>query len=155
MAVNNEGCDQYRGWFQSSLLTAMALHGQAPYRTVISHGFTVDDQGHKMSKSLGNVIDPMDVVNQFGADILRLWVASSYYTSELGLSKEILQREADVYRMLRNTMRFLLGNLCDFKLENLLPLTELLTLDRWALDLITQLQNTFKECYEKIGRAHV
>lgn len=143
-----EGCDQYRGWFQSSLLTAIAINGQAPYQTVISHGFTVDDKGHKMSKSVGNVIDPMEVVNKTGADILRLWVASSYYTSEMGLSQEILQREADVYRMLRNTARFLLGNLCDFKPENLLPANELLALDRWALNLVVELQGVFKECYE-------
>jgi len=143
-----EGCDQYRGWFQSSLLTAIAINGGAPYKAVISHGFTVDDKGHKMSKSVGNVIDPIEVVNQFGADILRLWVASSYYTSELGLSKEILQREADVYRMLRNTARFLLGNLCDFKLENLLPLSDLLDFDRWALNLVWELQKEFKACYE-------
>lgn len=109
-----EGSDQYRGWFNSSLTTAVAVHGQAPYKTVLSHGFTLDGEGRKMSKSLGNVIIPQKVVDQLGADILRLWVSSVDYTADVRISDNILKQIAEVYRKIRNTLRFLLGNLSDF-----------------------------------------
>src|SRR5690606_30601590 len=106
-----EGSDQHRGWFQSSLLTSVAAKGVAPYRTVLTHGFTVDAQGRKMSKSLGNVVAPQKVVNSLGADILRLWVAATDYRGEMNVSDEILKRTSDAYRRIRNTARFLLANL--------------------------------------------
>ncbi len=109
-----EGSDQHRGWFHSSLLTSVAMHGHAPYDEVLTHGFTVDAQGRKMSKSLGNGIEPQDVMKNYGADILRLWIASADYRNEMALSDEILKRVADAYRRIRNTARFLLGNLHGF-----------------------------------------
>ena len=109
-----EGSDQHRGWFQSSLLTSVAMRGSAPYRTVLTHGFTVDARGQKMSKSRGNVMAPQKVVNSLGADILRLWVAATDYRGEMYVSDEILKRIADAYRRLRNTARFLLANLNGF-----------------------------------------
>ncbi len=144
-----EGSDQFRGWFQSSLLTATAMYGKAPYRISLSHGFTIDVQGQKMSKSLGNVILPEKVWNSLGADILRLWVASTDYRSEATISDEILQRVAEVYRRIRNTGRFLLSNLFDFNpKENLVPFTELLALDRWAIDRVRQLQLEVRQAYD-------
>ncbi|EDY87117.1 isoleucyl-tRNA synthetase [gamma proteobacterium HTCC5015] len=116
-----EGSDQHRGWFQSSLLTGVGLRGIPPYKQVMTHGFTVDSHGHKMSKSQGNGIEPQEIINSLGADILRLWVASSDYTHEMTLSQEILKRTADSYRRMRNTMRFLLANLTGFEPENALP----------------------------------
>ena len=109
-----EGNDQYRGWFQSSLLTAVATKGEAPYKEVVTHGMVVDGEGRKMSKSLGNGIDPIDIVNEYGADILRLWATSSDYHAEIRLSKDILKQIAEVYKKIRNTIRFLLGNTSDF-----------------------------------------
>jgi isoleucyl-tRNA synthetase len=109
-----EGSDQHRGWFQSSLLTSVAMHGKAPYRAVLTHGFTVDEKGRKMSKSLGNVVAPQKVLNTLGADVLRLWVAATDYRSEMSVSDEILKRMSDSYRRMRNTARFLLGNLNGF-----------------------------------------
>ena len=109
-----EGSDQHRGWFHSSLLTSVALHDRAPYRAVLTHGFTIDDKGRKMSKSLGNVIVPQKVVGTLGADVLRLWVAATDYANEMSLSDEILKRVAESYRRVRNTARFLLGNLAGF-----------------------------------------
>lgn len=136
-----EGSDQHRGWFQSSLLTSEALYGRAPYRGVLTHGFTVDESGRKMSKSLGNVIAPQKVVKNLGADVLRLWVAASDYRGEIAASDELLKRTADAYRRIRNTLRFLLGNLYDFESnENALAPTELLDLDRWVLEQARQLQ---------------
>ena len=110
-----EGSDQHRGWFQSSLKTAMAINGSAPYKTVLTHGFTVDADGKKMSKSLGNVITPSEITNKLGADILRLWVASVNYTQEITVSDEIFKRQADAYRRIRNTSRFLLANINGFE----------------------------------------
>ncbi|MBC7161215.1 MAG: isoleucine--tRNA ligase [Immundisolibacter sp.] len=129
-----EGSDQHRGWFHSSLLTSVALHGRAPYRGVLTHGFTVDAGGKKMSKSAGNVIAPQKVINQLGADVLRLWVASTDYSAEMSISDEILSRSADAYRRLRNTARFLLANLVDFDpaVHGLQP-TDMVALDRWLL----------------------
>jgi isoleucyl-tRNA synthetase len=109
-----EGSDQHRGWFQSSLLASVAMRGVAPYKGLLTHGFTVDAQGRKMSKSMGNVVAPQKVVNSLGADVLRLWVAATDYRGEMGVSDEILKRMADSYRRMRNTARFLLANLNGF-----------------------------------------
>jgi isoleucyl-tRNA synthetase len=136
-----EGSDQHRGWFQSSLLTALAMQGKPPYKTVVTHGFTVDGKGHKMSKSLGNVVALDKAVKQYGADILRLWIASSDFHGEIPISDEIMKRVGDVYRRLRNTARFLLANLHDFALEkHLLAPADMLPLDRWVMDHALQLQ---------------
>ena len=144
-----EGSDQHRGWFQSSLLTGTAINGQAPYRQVLTHGFTVDADGKKMSKSLGNVVAPQSVVNTLGADVLRLWVAAADYRQEMTVSDEILKRVADTYRRIRNTARFLLGNLHDFDPESdLLEASECLPLDRWAMDRAAQLQGRIAEAYK-------
>jgi isoleucyl-tRNA synthetase len=143
-----EGSDQHRGWFQSSLLTAIAMHGQAPYRQVLTHGFTVDQHGRKMSKSLGNVVSPQQVVKTFGADVLRLWVAATDYRGEMNVSQEILQRMADTYRRIRNTARFLLANLHGFEPErDALPITELLALDQWIIDRAWLMQNVIQSAY--------
>ncbi|MEE4331176.1 MAG: class I tRNA ligase family protein, partial [Wenzhouxiangella sp.] len=143
-----EGSDQHRGWFQSSLLTSVAMHGTAPYRQVLTHGFTVDADGRKMSKSLGNVIAPQQVMNTLGADILRLWVAAADYRQEMSVSDEILKRVADAYRRIRNTARFLLGNLHDFDPDrHLLAHDQLLPLDRYALDLASEVQGGITDAY--------
>jgi len=144
-----EGSDQHRGWFQSSLLTSTAMNGVAPYRKVLTHGFTVDAHGKKMSKSLGNVIAPQKIVNSLGADILRLWVASSDYSNEMTVSDEILKRRADSYRRIRNTARFLLANLNGFDpATDKLADSELLSLDRWAIAKSLKLQNEIIAAYK-------
>jgi len=144
-----EGSDQHRGWFQSSLLTSVATRGEAPYKAVLTHGFTVDAKGQKMSKSKGNVVAPQKVVNNLGADILRLWVASTDYRGEMSVSDEILKRTADAYRRIRNTARFLLANLNGFEpSRDLVPATELLALDRWAVERTGQLQDELLAAYE-------
>jgi isoleucyl-tRNA synthetase len=144
-----EGSDQHRGWFQSSLLTAVAIEGTAPYRSVLTHGFTVDEKGRKMSKSLGNVVAPQTVVNALGADILRLWVASTDYRGEMNVSQEILKRMADSYRRLRNTVRFLLGNLAGFDpATDLVPVQELVAVDRWALRRTHELHAEIAGAYD-------
>ncbi len=138
-----EGSDQYRGWFNSSLTTAVAVTGKAPYKGVLSHGFVLDGEGHKMSKSLGNVIVPAKVTNQFGAEILRLWVASVDYQSDVRISDAILKQVSEVYRKIRNTFRFLLGNLADFNPEeNTVPFDELREVDQF---LLVRLNNLVKE----------
>jgi isoleucyl-tRNA synthetase len=130
-----EGSDQHRGWFQSSLLTSVASTGKAPYKNVLTHGFTVDAQGMKMSKSKGNVIAPQRIVNNLGADIIRLWVASSDYTAEMNVSDDILKQTADSYRRIRNTARYLLSNLSDFNPAlNIVATENLLAIDKWAVD---------------------
>lgn len=144
-----EGSDQHRGWFQSSLLTSVAINGVAPYKKVLTHGFTVDANGKKMSKSLGNVMSPQKVVGTLGADILRLWVASSDYSNEMTVSDEILKRSADSYRRIRNTARFMLANLNGFdpatdKLAN----EDMLSLDRWAVAKCLTLQNEIIAAYK-------
>jgi isoleucyl-tRNA synthetase len=145
-----EGSDQHRGWFQSSLLTAVAMHGTAPYRQVLTHGFTVDDKGRKMSKSLGNVILPQQVVNSLGADILRLWVAATDYRGEMSVSQEILKRMADSYRRMRNTARFLLGNLAGFDpASGQVPVQEMVAVDRWALARAAALQQEIIAAYDE------
>ncbi len=144
-----EGSDQHRGWFQSSLLSAVAMRGTAPYRAVLTHGFTVDEQGRKMSKSQGNVVDPHQVLNSLGADILRLWVAATDYRSEMAISNEVLKRIADSYRRIRNTARYLLANLSDFDpRRDLLPVHEMLSLDRWIVDRAFTLQDEIRAAYD-------
>ena len=145
-----EGSDQHRGWFQSSLLSSVAMNnGQAPYKTVLTHGFVVDKDGRKMSKSLGNVIAPQEVINSLGADILRLWVAGTDYKAEVTLSQEVLQRTGDTYRRIRNTIRYLLGNLHGFDArQHSLPFEEMLSLDQWAVRLVKQLQIDIENAYE-------
>ncbi len=136
-----EGSDQHRGWFQSSLLTAVAMYGSAPYREVLTHGFTVDEKGRKMSKSMGNVVAPQKVVSTLGADVLRLWVAATDYRGEMSVSDEILRRMSDSYRRMRNTARFLLGNLHGFDpREHQVRPEEMVDLDRWALVRAGELQ---------------
>jgi len=136
-----EGSDQHRGWFQSSLKTGIAINGHAPYKQVLTHGFTVDGQGRKMSKSVGNVVSPQDVMNKYGADILRLWVASTDYRSEMTCSDDILKRAADAYRRIRNTARFLLANLNGFEpAEHMVAFEDMVALDKWAVDRAAQLQ---------------
>lgn len=144
-----EGSDQHRGWFQSSLLSSVAMNqGKAPYKAVLTHGFVVDKNGHKMSKSLGNVIAPQEVFNSLGADVLRLWVAATDYKSEMSLSNEILQRTSESYRRIRNTARYLLGNLDGFAPAQSLPYQELLSLDQWAVRLTARMQKQIEEAYE-------
>jgi isoleucyl-tRNA synthetase len=143
-----EGSDQHRGWFHSSLLMSEALYGRAPYRGVLTHGFAVDEKGRKMSKSLGNVIAPQKVMSTLGADVLRLWVSATDYANEIAVSDEILRRMADSYRRMRNTLRFLLGNLHGFDpAAHALPVAQLLALDRWALNRTRALQAEVLEAY--------
>ncbi|ODB94996.1 isoleucine--tRNA ligase [Candidatus Thiodiazotropha endoloripes] len=143
-----EGSDQHRGWFQSSLMTSVAMNGCAPYKAVLTHGFTVDAQGRKMSKSLGNVVAPQKVLKTLGADIIRLWVAATDYRNEMTVSDEILKRTADAYRRIRNTARFLLSNLNGFDpKQNLLEPSQMIELDRWAVDRTLQLQQEISEAY--------
>ncbi|MDI6526054.1 isoleucine--tRNA ligase [Pseudomonas otitidis] len=143
-----EGSDQHRGWFHSSLLTGSAIDGHAPYKGLLTHGFTVDERGHKMSKSLGNTVAPQKINNTLGADILRLWVAATDYSGEMAVSDQILQRSADAYRRIRNTARFMLANLNGFDpARDLLPPEQMLDLDRWALDAAARLQDEILEAY--------
>ncbi|MEX6501640.1 isoleucine--tRNA ligase [Pseudomonas zhanjiangensis] len=143
-----EGSDQHRGWFHSSLLTGSAIDGHAPYKELLTHGFVVDENGRKMSKSLGNVVAPQEVNDSLGADILRLWVSSTDYSGEMAVSKVILQRSADSYRRIRNTVRFLLSNLSGFDpAQHLLPAADMLALDRWAVDRALLLQREVEEAY--------
>ncbi|WP_417568316.1 isoleucine--tRNA ligase [Marinobacter sp.] len=143
-----EGSDQHRGWFQSSLKTSIAMNGVAPYKQVLTHGFTVDGKGHKMSKSLGNVIAPQEVMNELGADILRLWVAATDYSGEMTVSKDILRQTADGYRRIRNTSRFLLSNLTGFDPEqHMVAPEDMIALDRWMVDRALQLQEELHEDY--------
>lgn len=143
-----EGSDQHRGWFHSSLLTGAMLDGKPPYKALLTHGFTVDGQGRKMSKSMGNVIAPQEVNDQLGAEIIRLWVASTDYSSEMSISAEILKRVVESYRRMRNTLRFLLANLTDFNPTNdSLPPSEWLEIDRYSVALAEDLQNTLEAHY--------
>ena len=140
-ALYLEGSDQHRGWFQSSLLESCGTRGRAPYDTVLTHGFVLDEQGRKMSKSLGNVVAPQDVTDQMGADILRLWVVGSDYTEDLRIGKEILSRTTDVYRRLRNTLRYLLGNLNGFAETERVAAAEMPELERWVLHRLSDLDD--------------
>lgn len=145
-----EGSDQHRGWFQSSLLTSVAMEGRAPYVQALTHGFTVDEHGRKMSKSLGNQVIPQKVINALGADVLRLWVAATDYSGEMSGSDEILKRMSDSYRRIRNTARFLLGNLHGFdpQQHSIAP-DELVDLDRWAVDQAARLQQSIRTAFER------
>ncbi|WP_108471534.1 isoleucine--tRNA ligase [Rhodanobacter thiooxydans] len=145
-----EGSDQHRGWFQSSLLTSAAIHGRAPYNEVLTHGFAVDANGRKMSKSLGNVVAPQKVMDTLGADVLRLWVASADYRNEMTVSDEILKRVSDAYRRIRNTARFLLGNLDGFDpAKHLLPVEDSVLLDQWAVQQAYDVQQVVTAAYER------
>ncbi|MEX2525158.1 MAG: isoleucine--tRNA ligase [Gammaproteobacteria bacterium] len=145
-----EGSDQHRGWFQSSLLTSVGMRGTAPYKSVLTHGFTVDAKGMKMSKSRGNVVAPQKVMKTLGADILRLWVAATDYRAEMSVSDEILKRTADAYRRIRNTARYLLANLNDFDPDmHCIPDDQLLDLDKWVLIRTMQLQAEIRDAYER------
>ena len=144
-----EGSDQHRGWFQSSLLTGCATNGYAPYKALLTTGFVVDGKGHKMSKSQGNVVSPQKVMNQYGADILRLWVALTDYSGEMTISDEILKRVVESYRRIRNTLKFLLANISDFDPElHALPVADWLEIDRYALALTRQLQAEVQAHYD-------
>ncbi len=145
-----EGSDQHRGWFQSSLLSGCAIDGRAPYKALLTHGFVVDGKGHKMSKSKGNVIAPQQVSDKMGADILRLWTASTDYSGELTISDEILKRVVEGYRRIRNTLRFLLANVSDFDAAaDMLPVGEWLEIDRYALAVTRELQASCRADYDK------
>ena len=144
-----EGSDQHRGWFQSSLLTSVAMTGVCAYKAALTHGFTVDEKGYKMSKSSGNGVEPQKIANTLGADILRLWVAATDYRGEMTFSDEILKRIADAYRRIRNTSRFLLANLYDFDpAQHLVPMDKLISLDRWVVARARQLQEELKVAYD-------
>jgi isoleucyl-tRNA synthetase len=155
-----EGSDQHRGWFHSSLLTSVAMHGRAPYRGVLTHGFTVDEKGRKMSKSIGNTLVPQKLTSTLGADVVRLWVAATDYANEMSVSEEILKRMADSYRRMRNTLRFLLGNLHGFDpAHDAIAFDDLVAIDQWATakafalqnDVVTAYRNyEFHDIYQKI-----
>ncbi len=145
-----EGSDQHRGWFQSSLKTSMAMHAVPPYKTVLTHGFTVDANGNKMSKSLGNVVPPQKVMNDLGADVLRLWIAATDFSNDMRVSDEILKRTADSYRRIRNTARFILSNLVGFNPEaDLVPVEKMVQLDRWIVGQTAKLQNEIIDAYNQ------
>lgn len=145
-----EGSDQHRGWFMSSLITSTAIKGRAPYKKVLTHGFTVDSRGLKMSKSIGNTIKLTDMIDKFGADIIRLWVASTDYSREIAVSDEILQRSSDIYRRIRNTARFLLANLNNFNPEqNIIKPDNMILLDKWAIHSTKLAQDDIMSCYDK------
>ncbi len=145
-----EGSDQHRGWFQSSLLTSVGTRGRAPYRSVLTHGFVVDGKGEKMAKSKGNVIGPEKIIKQYGAEIIRLWVASENYQEDMRISQDILKRLSEAYRKIRNTCRFMLGNLGDFNpATDAVPYAELQEADQWALSRLNQLINRVVPAYER------
>ena len=145
-----EGSDQHRGWFHSSLLMSEALYSQAPYKGVLTHGFTVDENGRKMSKSLGNVIEPAKVMSTLGADVLRLWVAATDYANEMALTDEILKRISESYRRIRNTVRWMLGNLASFDpVADTVPLVDMVAIDRWALRRVAALHEEIADAYRK------
>ncbi len=142
-----EGSDQHRGWFHSSLLVAEGTRGQAPYKTVLTHGYVVDGEGRKQSKSLGNVVAPQDVIDKYGADLLRLWVSSVDYREDIRYSEEIMSRLVDAYRRIRNTCRYLMGNISDLTPETLVKPADMLPLDRYALDLALAAHTRMEEAY--------
>ncbi len=143
-----EGSDQHRGWFHSSLLTSVAMHGRAPYRGVLTHGFTVDEKGRKMSKSVGNTLVPQKLTSTLGADVVRLWIAATDYSNEMSVSDEILKRMADSYRRIRNTLRFLLGNMHGFDpVRDSVAFNDLVAIDQWAISKAFALQNDIVTAY--------
>ena len=144
-----EGSDQHRGWFNSSLLTAVAVKGKAPYRSVLTHGFVVDEHGYKMSKSQGNVVDPLKLIDEMGADILRLWVSSADYRNDIAVSSNIIKQTSEAYRKIRNTCRFILGNLYDFDPDHdSVAYEDLSDFDRWALLRLDALVRSVTEAYD-------
>ena len=145
-----EGGDQYRGWFQSSMLTSIAAKGVAPYKQIITHGWTVDGEGKAMHKSLGNAVGPEEVIKDYGADMLRLWVASADYTQDMRISGDIMKQLSQAYLKIRNTARYMLGNLCDFDPDaDLVAAEHLMGLDRYALHLFNQLVKTVRAAYDR------
>ena len=143
-----EGSDQYRGWFQSSILTSVATKGKAPYKEVLTHGYTVDEQGRKMSKSIGNVVAPQEIIKESGADVLRLWVLSSDYKSDVSVSKNIIKQVTEVYRKIRNTARYILGNTSDFDVNNPVEYKDLMEIDKWALTRLNKLVRDCTKAYD-------
>ena len=145
-----EGGDQYRGWFQSSMLTSIAVNGVAPYKQIATHGWTVDGEGKAMHKSLGNAVSPDEVIKEYGADMLRLWVASADYTQDMRISKDIMKQLSQAYLKIRNTARYMLGNLCDFDPDaNLVPVEQLMDLDRYALHCLNELVKNVRAAYDR------
>jgi isoleucyl-tRNA synthetase len=144
-----EGSDQHRGWFQSSLLTSVGAYGEPPFRAVLTHGFIVDGDGRKMSKSLGNTISPIDVVAKYGADVIRLWAASADYGQDISVSDEILERTSEAYRRIRNTFRFLLSNLSDFEPGDAVPFADMPELDRYAMVRLADLVRDVTAAYDE------
>ena len=145
-----EGSDQHRGWFHSSLLESVGTRNRAPYKSVLTHGFVVDGEGKKMSKSVGNVIDSQEIIDQYGAEILRLWVAAEDYTVDIRISDEILKRLVEAYRRIRNTSRYILGNLYDFDCQqDAVALKDMEEIDRWALHRLQEVIKRVREAYEK------
>ena len=145
-----EGGDQYRGWFQSSMLTSIAVNGVAPYKQIATHGWTVDGEGKAMHKSLGNAVSPDEVIKDYGADMLRLWVASADYTQDMRISKDIMKQLSQAYLKIRNTARYMLGNLCDFEPDrDLVPAENLMELDRYALHTFNELAKTARAAYDR------
>ena len=143
-----EGSDQYRGWFQSSLLTSVAVKGKAPYKEVLTHGYTVDEQGRKMSKSIGNVVAPQEIIKESGADVLRLWVLATDNKSDVSVSKNIIKQVKEVYRKIRNTARYILGNTFDFDVNNPVAYEDLQEIDQWALTRLNKLIATCTKAYD-------
>ena len=147
-----EGSDQHRGWFQSSLIATTAIDGKSPFKAVLTHGFVVDGEGRKMSKSLGNVISPQEIIKKYGVDILRLWVVSSDYNEDIRISKEILDRLVEAYRKIRNTVRYLLGNLYDFDPDkNRIKYDDLLDIDKWSLDRLAKMLQLINNAFGQEG----
>jgi isoleucyl-tRNA synthetase len=145
-----EGADQYRGWFQSSLLTSVATRGVAPYKAVLTHGFVMDGQGRKMSKSLGNIVEPLEVIKHYGADVLRLYVSSVDYTGDVRISELILKQLAEVYRKIRNTARYLISNLSDFDpSRHAVPVSQLTELDRYALHRLQEVVAEVTQAFDR------
>lgn len=150
-----EGSDQYRGWFNSSLITSVAINNHAPYKQLLSHGFVLDGKGSKMSKSLGNTIEPSDITSQRGADILRLWVASVDYQSDVNLTEDLLTQVSETYRKYRNTIRFMLGNVSDFNKEDLIDFNDLELVDQYMLIKLSELTNKVIDLYNKYDFTHI
>ncbi|WP_448375420.1 isoleucine--tRNA ligase [Fervidobacterium sp.] len=150
-----EGDDQHRGWFQSSIFLATAKAGTSPFKSVVTHGFIKDEQGRKMSKSLGNVVDPLEIVDKYGADILRLWVASTDFFDNIRVGKNIIEQQVEVYRKLRNTLRYLLSNLYDFTEADILPYEKLMALDKWALGRLQKFIEQVTQYYEEFEYSKV
>ncbi len=143
-----EGSDQHRGWFNSSLVLSVVKHDTPPYKTVLTHGFIKDEEGKKMSKSLGNVVDPLEVCSKYGADVLRLWLASSDYFNDIRISQNIIMQQVEVYKKIRNTFRYLLGNLDDFSQMDLVSFDQLLPIDKWAMGRLQEIIKNVTESYE-------